>query len=675
MANRLKEDEKNERIIRNLLKLPENRRCINCNSLGPQYVCTNFSTFICTTCSGIHREFTHRVKSVSMAKFTPQEVSSLQGGGNASAREIYLKEWDSQRNSLPDASNIERLRDFIKHIYVDRRYTGERNSEKPLRAKMGETEDFSGNKRIDNNQGGSRSPTYEETFERRQDRASVGGRSPGYDQDNKQTADYRRSPLCAEVVNDWKREDRFGNGRRSDDGNSDGSSKFGGRSPDNQRDSDMSSPPVVRPVRDILGENVTPLRVIEPPPKVSGGRSTDGSAHTQRTASSSNLASSEGNPSVIKVEASFIDFDPVPEPVVAATIPQTHHSATNAAPVQQIASTDNNWANFDSFPEVKFPTPVSNSVESLLSELSIEVSTSGPPAPAAAPASKLSPFLSSGSEGSSLGSTYGSLAPQSLFPSDGTSSFANTPTGGGQWAILNSHQNSMFPGANGLSVPQPVATISATSSDKLNPLVGPISHGHPGAVISQSGQAISNPSMGSAFGFSSESALGERSGGRSELPADLFTMTNSYFLPPVSGWYSGSPYVARGPKHYNMTMAVPNFQQVPRSTNPFDSTNERPVPATTFPSGASLHGSVAKSAPASGLLRASSLGTPFSFPSSMHTQPPPFAQSIPPTPFFGQELSGSTAHRPFGPNQQFGGLHSAHSAPGNFTSTDGNPFG
>lgn len=32
MANR-KEDEKNERIIRNLLKLPDNRRCINCNSL------------------------------------------------------------------------------------------------------------------------------------------------------------------------------------------------------------------------------------------------------------------------------------------------------------------------------------------------------------------------------------------------------------------------------------------------------------------------------------------------------------------------------------------------------------------------------------------------------------------------------------------------------------------
>lgn len=33
MANRMKEDEKNEKIIRGLLKLPANRRCMNCNSL------------------------------------------------------------------------------------------------------------------------------------------------------------------------------------------------------------------------------------------------------------------------------------------------------------------------------------------------------------------------------------------------------------------------------------------------------------------------------------------------------------------------------------------------------------------------------------------------------------------------------------------------------------------
>ncbi|PSS15610.1 ADP-ribosylation factor GTPase-activating protein AGD14 [Actinidia chinensis var. chinensis] len=295
MANRAKEDEKNEKAIRNLLKLPDNRRCINCNSLGPQYVCTNFWIFICTTCSGIHREFTHRVKSVSIAKFTSQEVSALQGGGNASAKEIYFKEWDPQRHSFPDSSNVERLRDFIKHVYVDRRYTGERSFDKPPRVKMGEAEDSYENRR-DTYRAGSRSPPYEDTYERRySERPSPGGRSddrnykntyderrsPGYDQESRQYGDYRRSPARAEIVNDWRREDRFGSGKRSDDGRiSDASSQLEGKSPNRQKDLDVSSPPIVRPVRDILGDNVTPLRIIEPP-KANGGRVTDGSLRTQ----------------------------------------------------------------------------------------------------------------------------------------------------------------------------------------------------------------------------------------------------------------------------------------------------------------------------------------------------------------------------------------------------------
>ncbi|RYR04222.1 hypothetical protein Ahy_B06g083853 isoform C [Arachis hypogaea] len=114
MATR-KEEERNEKIIRGLMKLPPNRKCINCNSLGPQYVCTNFWTFVCMTCSGIHREFTHRVKSVSMAKFTSQEVDSLQNAGNQRAREIYLKNWDFQRQRLPDSSNVDKIREFIRH--------------------------------------------------------------------------------------------------------------------------------------------------------------------------------------------------------------------------------------------------------------------------------------------------------------------------------------------------------------------------------------------------------------------------------------------------------------------------------------------------------------------------------------------------------------------------------
>ncbi|XP_057799546.1 probable ADP-ribosylation factor GTPase-activating protein AGD9 isoform X2 [Salvia miltiorrhiza] len=130
MPRRVKEEEKVENIIRGLLKQPDNRRCINCCSLGPQYVCTTFWTFVCTNCSGVHREFTHRVKSVSVAKFSDEEIMSLQAGGNERAKQIYFKSWDPHHNSYPNSSNLQRLREFVRDVYIDRRYAGENSFNK-----------------------------------------------------------------------------------------------------------------------------------------------------------------------------------------------------------------------------------------------------------------------------------------------------------------------------------------------------------------------------------------------------------------------------------------------------------------------------------------------------------------------------------------------------------------
>ncbi|KAM3343141.1 hypothetical protein P3S68_028107 [Capsicum galapagoense] len=96
---------------------------------GPQYVCTNFWTFDCKTCNGIQdvkmyssdssciREF-HRVKSVFMAKFTSQEVESLQKSYN---------QW------LPNNSYVDKVRDLIKTVYVDKRYAAAESSDRPPR--------------------------------------------------------------------------------------------------------------------------------------------------------------------------------------------------------------------------------------------------------------------------------------------------------------------------------------------------------------------------------------------------------------------------------------------------------------------------------------------------------------------------------------------------------------
>jgi hypothetical protein len=57
----------------------------------------------CASCS---REFSHRIKSISMAKFTAGEVQALQAGGNEHARELYFKDWDPVRNPLPDNRQV-----------------------------------------------------------------------------------------------------------------------------------------------------------------------------------------------------------------------------------------------------------------------------------------------------------------------------------------------------------------------------------------------------------------------------------------------------------------------------------------------------------------------------------------------------------------------------------------
>ncbi|KAK7358308.1 hypothetical protein VNO77_00235 [Canavalia gladiata] len=598
MASRVKEEEKNERIIRGLLKLTPNRRCINCNSLGPQYVCATFWTFVCTNCSGIHREFTHRVKSISMAKFTAQEVSALQEAGNQHAKEIYFKEWDPQRHSLPDSSNIDRLRDFIKHVYVDRRFTGERTYDKPPRVKS-DKDDFYENKRMEAYQGGPKSPPYEDTYEGRySDRSSPGGRSPGYDQENRQYGDHKRSPGRPPIINDWRREDRFGDGRKFEDRRvSNGDNKVESQSPDRTKDLDSSIPPVVRPVRDILGENVVPLRISEPP-KTNSGQTANGSALTQRTASSSSLASSNGTPAEVKLEItkSLIDFDDDPEPPVAPAIPQAQQT-TVAQPGMPANSSDNNWASFDVAPEAKASQGSSdvNPLESVLSQLLVPASLPAQVSGAQGPV-----------KGSALTATAAGAPIVSSFPTFPVSGGLVTSSGlttasplnnAGQWDSFQYPQH------------QPLFTATAsqpTIQQSTRPAVGALNNqpwtapfvpsvqGHPSTPRPHAPLLVPMPASDAKSGVVLQpSTIDVKPSARSELPEDLFTVKYSSFPDPVPGWHMGPRPHMGIVNQYNNVALMPSFPQPSKSTNPFDVSNEpTPVQASIFPSMSSLQGAL-----------------------------------------------------------------------------------
>jgi hypothetical protein len=123
---------KHEKALRELLKLPGNKRCVTCvgpGSLAPQYACVTFGTFLCTTCSGVHREFQFRVKSISGSYFTADEVAMLSRCGNDYARARYLAGWtgtDMERR-FPIVMNtkMRQLKDFVRAVFHEKKFENE----------------------------------------------------------------------------------------------------------------------------------------------------------------------------------------------------------------------------------------------------------------------------------------------------------------------------------------------------------------------------------------------------------------------------------------------------------------------------------------------------------------------------------------------------------------------
>eukprot|EP00002_Diphylleia_rotans_P013314 TRINITY_DN259_c0_g1_i2.p1 TRINITY_DN259_c0_g1~~TRINITY_DN259_c0_g1_i2.p1 ORF type:complete len:439 (-),score=108.32 TRINITY_DN259_c0_g1_i2:124-1440(-) len=115
-----KQEEKNLATIRKMLQLPENKKCFDCTEKGPTYVNLTHSTFICTTCAGIHREFSSRVKSISMATFTEEEMEKIKKGGNERGRKIWLAAYKPTDFIEPNSSEKERVREFMKLKYKEK---------------------------------------------------------------------------------------------------------------------------------------------------------------------------------------------------------------------------------------------------------------------------------------------------------------------------------------------------------------------------------------------------------------------------------------------------------------------------------------------------------------------------------------------------------------------------
>jgi hypothetical protein len=125
LVNRIREIQKSDKA---------NRKCANCFESGPIYVCIDYHTFVCTECSGIHRELEHKVKSISMSNWSQDDIDALEfSGGNVRDREVFLATFDDGQFVHPSSSDRESLREFIRLKYIVKKWsiTGPQRSSPP----------------------------------------------------------------------------------------------------------------------------------------------------------------------------------------------------------------------------------------------------------------------------------------------------------------------------------------------------------------------------------------------------------------------------------------------------------------------------------------------------------------------------------------------------------------
>ena len=113
------QNEHHKRILQQLLKLEDNRRCADCQARGPTWASVNLGVFVCLNCTGVHRSLgTHmsKVRSTTLDTWLPEQVAFVEIMGNRRAN-LY---WEAEIPAgfrRPFEGDIEGLKNFIGNKY------------------------------------------------------------------------------------------------------------------------------------------------------------------------------------------------------------------------------------------------------------------------------------------------------------------------------------------------------------------------------------------------------------------------------------------------------------------------------------------------------------------------------------------------------------------------------
>lgn len=97
---------------------PENKKCVDCGMVRPQWASTTYGVFFCLNCAGVHRSFGVKisvVKSVSMDAWSPAEIERMRLGGNARFL-TYIKNYDLESLPKPELYASKKAREFAQKL-------------------------------------------------------------------------------------------------------------------------------------------------------------------------------------------------------------------------------------------------------------------------------------------------------------------------------------------------------------------------------------------------------------------------------------------------------------------------------------------------------------------------------------------------------------------------------